>query len=194
MNLFYQNLTEEEQLSKLQRDTIQHLYNNIRKPKKLEILRGDKEFIGNCALFLIDHVKTQGFMRGQGENALVDTCNKYRIDNRMVSYSYLRQSKSVSRTDIVGMREFLYILISIVNPFLIVALGEKTMFSFINRKILLANGHGSVVHYYNEVPVILTYPIDYYKSRENDSDQDYKDYILENDWNFIKEEYERRKK
>ena len=192
MDLFYENLTPRRRLNRLKRELSSHLYGEGEEiPENFRILGGKLRSIGSCALFIMEHVVPQGFMGNSYEMKILELCTRYHIDTRMITYSYLRECTTVSRVSIINSREFLHILVSIVDPVLIVLLGENTLFSFENRKRLLGDYHGKVVGYHNGVPLLLTYDMEYYTERVRVDRLKYRDEIMKSDWTKISNLYRR---
>ena len=158
-------------------------------PEKFRVAGGKLSNAGNCILFVIDHVTQYGFMHARRELKLVELCMRYGIKNRMVTYSYLKPCKIVSRNEIIESKKLLQLFVSIVRPQLIVLLGEKTTFSFMNRKKLVNKEHGKIVGDHNGVPLLLTYGMDYYTEKMRSYERDYLDGIMRNDWEVIMSEY-----
>ena len=193
MDMFYARLTTKGRMLKLKEDFKKLLFKDGEEvPEKFRVTGGKLSNTGNCILFIIDHVTEYGFMRARRELKLVELCVRYGIKNRMVTYSYLKPCKVVSRNEIIESRELLQLLVSIVRPQLIVLLGEKTTFSFMNRKKLVNENHGKIIGNHNGVPLLLTYEMGYYTERMRSYEIDYRHGIMSNDWEVIMSEYTER--
>ena len=101
MDLFYSSLTPKSQLRKLKAEIGNSLYDNV--PKSFKVVTGDIEHINNCAFLIMEHVTEHMFMRAPWDRKLTQLCTKFGIDNRFITYSYLKDLQSVSRSDIISM-------------------------------------------------------------------------------------------
>jgi hypothetical protein len=190
MDLFYSYLTSRGQLRKLKDEIGGNLYDEV--PKGFKIVTGNIEHINNCALLIMEHVTKHKFMRAPWDRKLVQLCTEYGINNKFITYSYLKDTESVSRSDITSSRKYIQLLLSIIQPKLIVVIGENTLLSFLSKKQLLVNFHGKIVGKYEEVPLILTYPMGYYLQYGRQDEKEYRESILLHDWTIIQEEYNKR--
>jgi len=188
MDLFYNNLSTKAQLSKLKKEIGNRIYgNNI--PNNFKIIDGNIEHINNNVLILMEYVSLKGFMKAPWESYLTKLCNHYKINNKFISYSYLIPTKVANRNDIINGRSYIELIISIIRPNLIVCIGENTVLSFLNRKKLLHNFHGQVVEKYENIPIIITYPMGYYLQYGRPDEKYYRQSILKNDWDIINSYY-----
>ncbi len=194
MDLFYQGLSREEQLERLKKEFIDIVYKDNRKPSvaKFKLIGGRKENYSNSVLFIAEHVGPKGFMGGAHERHLVQLCNTNDIINRTIVYAWPRKCDTIARIDILKVRNPLYSLVSYIDPKFIVILGDKTTFTFFNKKVELSEDHGKIIGYYLDFPLVLVYPPEYFLSRDSREDKRYKDSILKIDWECIKNEYKRR--
>ena len=186
MNLFYANLSPEEQLKKLSSDIL----NSVTTRKKtLNTVNLNLNNIGNLCLFVFPHVTLQGFGKDTDVCDIISLTKKYNLDKVGFTYSYLFPTENVSRNQIKEFTPWIDQLIEIVKPKLLVSVGENSTLSFFNRKIKIEK-HGTQIGCYGEIPILLTLEPSYYSEHSAYEDAHYKSYIKNKDWIFIKEKYD----
>lgn len=187
MDLFYSNLPIEDQLRALVKDI---LNNENTKKKKLSIINGDIKDIGNNILFVLPHVTQEGFLRDLDAQLLLELIEEYKITKNIITYSYLLPVQQVTRNELREFSVWVEKLIDIIQPRLIVMVGEDTTLTFSNRKIKIEN-NGSIVMTFNGIPCMLTFSPSYYTEHSAYENERYKNYIKQKNWTEIKKEYER---
>lgn len=120
---------------------------------------------------------------------LLSTLKDRGIDKYFITYCYHQPTSKVTRKNIKEYSVWIHKLVEVTMPKLIVCLGEESIFSFFKRKAILRDYHGKEIDKFNEIPVMLTFSMDYYTERSEYEDVNYKDFILNNDWSKIKEKY-----
>lgn len=190
MDLFYSNLTEQQQLNKLKNEikTTQDVDFNImdNHSNKFKIIYGSKKIFGNCCLILYPHVTLKGFMGTYSEKKYLELLEEYEIQNYIISYCIFKPCTSTSRPIIQAQSNIINNLISIVSPKFIVSLGEDVSGLFIKRKPIIEETHASLLESHLDIPVILTYHPNYYFSKTGKEDKNYRNFNTHSDLSLIK--------
>jgi hypothetical protein len=197
MDLFYSGLSTTMQLRKLTKEVKKRLNvssNDVKGKFKLVLRSGPMEtLLSNCCLFLIPHVAKKGFMQGIGEpDKLMELIHEHKMEKSVISYCYHGKIESVSKRMIKECTNQIETLISIIDPRLIVLLGEEACYVFLSRKSKIEDHHGELVRSHNGIPLILTYHPGYYITHSAYEDKRYKENIMNHDWSIIKEYYDKR--
>lgn len=189
MDLFYQG-TFEEQISSLKKD-IRKLAKSsgITFRHKLLLLWGSKENINNNILFIQPPYPGGKYFKDKDTEKLINTLNKYEISKYFITYCYHLLSPKITRKLIKQYSGWIKKLVDFVQPRLIVCLGEESIFSLFKRKSMIQDHHGKVFGIYQEIPVLLTYPMSYYYEKSEYEDVRYKNFLMDNDWNAIRDMY-----
>lgn len=182
MDLFYAGKTPEESIKKIKKD-LKFLNQN----KFPEIMYGQIDYINRNILFIQEHINNK-FMKDNTDKDLIKTINEYKLDKYFITYSHLLNTNPL-RNDIKNFAPWIHKIIDVLNPKLIVILGENTCFTFFTKKFLLKNHHGNIIGYHNNIPVILTYSMDYYIKNDDYRDLSFKLANKKNDWEYIQKEY-----
>lgn len=193
MDLFYSKKTPTQQL-KMLKDELMSKYNitsNVRLTSKdnFKLLYGNKKATDNCVLFILDHVTDKGFLNNKNEKKLIEIVKKYKMLNSLFTYAYPIRTDKITRIQVKEAIPSIELLIDIINPKLIIVLGEITSELFLSRKAIIDDHHGSIITTYNEQPVIQTYKFSYYNSSEGYEDKRYKEAVFKKDWDFITKKY-----
>lgn len=193
MDLFYQGDTLRKYTNKLKKD-IQDLAKkeNIIIKEKLKLVYGTKDCEGNNLLVIMPpYIKGEYFKSNQIEKLEI-ILKTYEINNYFLTYSYHLPKDKVTRKDIKTYGFWIKRIIDYVCPKIIVCLGEESMFSLFKRKAILKDYHGQIVGEHLEIPVFLTYPMEYYNEKSQYEDNSYKSYLLKKDWENISKEYKEK--
>lgn len=194
MDLFYGNLTPEQQLRKLTKDVKAKLNatnNVIKGSKSFKLFIGKKEVFGNCCMFLLPNPNTKGVGESVADKFVMATAIGLGMNKSILTYSYPKICPNATKKQIIDHIDDLYMLTSIVSPKMIVVMGADACLSFSNIKQTVDNRHGTIIEHYNGAPVILTYHPSYYTDNSGYEDDRYKKQLMTSDWNFIKEQYNR---
>lgn len=186
MDMFYCNLSPEEQLQKLSSEMIASV--RTRK-KKLFTVTINPINIGNNILFVLPHVTLAGFGKDDNAKWLKETIREFGITKYALTYGYLVPTEHISRNQFKEFAQWIHRLIEIIRPRLLVLVGENVTLSFFNRKIKIEN-HGTQVGLFGDIPCILTLEPSYYLEHSAYENEAYKQFLRQKDWNFIKEQYQ----
>lgn len=75
---------------------------------------------------------------------------------------------------------------------MIVLMGEDTFLTFFPRKEKMDKVHGTIVGDHNGIPLIATYEMSWYREMSKYNTGDFRKHIQEEDWKFIKEQYDKK--
>lgn len=196
MDLFYGS-TPEEQLRSLKRDIktwAKSKYNYDFGNKRLYVAWGKSENIGNNILIVTTPLL-------QDAKPFEDNCCSY-IKHLLIKHNILKffmtpnfiiPKDKVTKSDIKDYSRLVDNLVDIIQPKLIVTLGEDSTFAFFRRKFILRDYHGKVIGSSKQgIPIILTYSADYYTEKSEYEDPSFKNFISDNDWTVISSMYKER--
>jgi len=187
MDLFYSTLSIRDQLAKFKQDMIDKY--KITDVEKYKVIRGKQKNFGNCCMFIMSNMPKKGFMKDRHDKFLSDTIKFFKIEKHVLTYAYFNPSLNVSRKDMKSSIPDVELLISIVNPKLIVLLGEGPGDLFVGRKPKIEDSHGKVIAHYNSVEILSTYEMAYYRTKTGYEDDRYKSHIYQEDWKYIHSKY-----
>ena len=190
MDLFSSNLSVNQRLNEIKEKYKKLLEVDQNGKGKFTIIKGNKKNFENCILFIFPFVTEHGFFNAAFEKQFfISLLDKYNITNYIICYAQPAKSLGAARKTIKKSREIFYDLVEIIAPKLIVTFDDSSAELFMNQKPNIIEDHGKVVYNYNDIPVILTYNIDYYNKRTGYEDDNYKISILKEDWKIISDYY-----
>lgn len=160
--------------------------------KKIKILYGEEKHIDNNILIVHPAYSGPDYFCGDEFSAPIELMNKLEMFNHFVTYANPIPFAKQTRDTIKNFRPWMYNLVDIIRPKLIVVLGEDAQFVFFTKKSLLLDYHGLIIGNYNSIPVMSSYEFAYYATQSAYEDRTYKKYIQNYDWQLIKTEYTRR--
>jgi len=189
MDLFTSMLTPNQQLKTILDDYKQMFECEQNGKGRFRVITGDKNHYGNCILFIIPNVSSAGFMNAEYEENLITTLKDYHIENYIIAYAQPNKTNSPSRKLIKQSRPLMHKIIEIVSPKMIIAFDDSSAELFMNQKPNIIEDHGKIITTHYDIPVILTYNMDYYIKRTGYEDAKYKRNIFFEDWVFINQQY-----
>jgi hypothetical protein len=183
-------MTQTQQLTQLKKEYMEMFECEQNGQSKFRLIHGDKKYYGNCALLILPYVTEHGFLNAEHEKTnLMKTLEHYKITNYMITYAQLNKSSSSSKKLIKQSRPLMTKLIEIINPKLIIVFDESSSLLFMTQKPNITEQHGTMITTYFNIPVLLTYNLDYYNKRTGYEDKTYKNNIFFNDWLTISTQY-----
>lgn len=192
MDLFYQG-TLQEQIKALKKDIrVEAKKQGVAFKHKLALVWGIPAYQGNNILLVQPPYKEGKYFQDKSTERLKNTLNDYEITKYFITYSYHIPKDKVTRKDIKTYGSWIAKIVNAVAPRLVVCLGEDAIFSFFKRKMILRDNHGEIVGRHESIPIMLTYPFDYYTQKSEYEDSSYKNFLLDSDWKSIKNEYDKR--
>lgn len=196
MNLFYGS-TIQEQLKNLKKDIklwAQTAHSYDYGHKRIYIAFGKIENVGNNCLFISSpFAKDSPPFEDSSYAFLKRTIEDFGILKFFMTPNFLIPKDTVTRADIKEYSKFIESIVDIVQPKLVVVLGEDSTFSFFKRKFILRDWHGKIIGQTPQaIDVVLSYAPDYYNERSEYEDPSFKKFILNNDWNYISTLYKKR--
>ena len=196
MDLFYQQDSIKDQIKILKKD-IKHYaeQRNIKLDKSFKILFGNASAVGNN-IFIIQPPYEAGtpYFKGEDFDYLINILDSNNVTNYFTTYCSLLPHKDVGKKDIVAFSCWIHKLIEIAQPHTIVVLGESAPFTFVSRKCILKDTHGTVIDNFAGIPIIITYEMTYYTKMSQYEDISYKNFLREKDWGIIIDRYRRQTK
>lgn len=157
----------------------------------ISIAYGNVNNIGSNILIVDKPVGSKKPFKSKYDKYLINLLKSKGLDKFFITYCYsiVKDPTTVSKKDIKNFSTWINRLVSIIQPKVIVVLGEEAELAFSKRKVVLKENHGSEIGIYNNIPIFLTYPMDYYVDSSGYEDESYKIFIQTNDWNKITEAY-----
>jgi len=190
MDLFMSTMSQTQQWTQLKKDYQSMFECEQNGQSKFRLIVGNKGSYGNCVLLILPYVSEHGFMNADYEkNNLLNTLKTYDINNYVIVYAQPNKSSGASRPLIKKSRPLMHKLIEIVNPKFIVTFDDSAAELFINQKPNIVEQHGTEFANHYDIPVILTYNMDYYVKRTGYEDNTYKTNIFFEDWKAISDKY-----
>lgn len=192
-DLFYSTaVTLEDQLELLRADILDDAKRNGVVKRKLPIVFGDQAYVGNAVLIVQPPFTGRKHFDGEEFNQLLFILQEYQMHNYFITYAHLIKLERHTKEGIKAFGSWIWKLIDIIQPKMIVVLGEDAQLSFLKKKCILRDYHGQKIGSHMDIPIFLTYPISYYLNESSYENKSYKDFILNGDWKVLQEEYKRR--
>lgn len=191
IDLFTANMTVEEQIEDL-RTGLKESYiksGAITKRTKIKLFYGDMKDVGNNILIITNPPSAKLFESPEDQRVM-QILNEFNLNNFFLTYYYLLPDKKINRQEIKEFGYWIRKITDILDPKLIVCIGEESQFCFFKQKKVIRDFHGKLIGDYNSIPIYATYPIPYYVKRSEFEDTTYKDFIKNQDWGMIKKKYE----
>lgn len=158
--------------------------------KRLVLAKGNADDVGNNILVVCEPQKNMNWFSSKADKYAISILEKYEMPRYFLTASHLLPLKSVGREDIKAFSTWVQKITDLLEPRLIVLLGEHAEFCFLRRKFILRDYHGTEIGRYNGIPLLLTYPMSYYLNSVEYVDPGYKQFLENNDWTLIKERYD----
>lgn len=193
LDLFLSNKTPIEQLDMLRADIkdYQSKANIDSKKTKIKLFYGDIKYFNTGILVITDPPKAK-FFESAEDKLIINILNSYDLNEFFITYNYLIYG-SGSTKDIKNFSYYIKKLTDIINPKLIVCMGESSQFCFFKKKFMMSDYHGKQIGDYETIPIMTTYPIWYYEEKSKFEDHSYKEELRNKDWYAIKKRYEESK-
>jgi len=190
MDLFSDGLTDNQKINELKEKYKKLLEVEQNGKGKFNLIKGSKSNYNNCILIIIPNISTFGFMNAEYEKQdLIGTIDKFDLDNHIIAYASPAKSQGASRKLIKDSRQLMFDLIDIVQPKLIIVLNDNTSELFLSQKSNIMEQHGTIIAYHYDIPVILTFNLDYYSTKTGYEDAKYKKLLYNEDWTYIQSKY-----
>ena len=191
MDLFY-NGNFQEQFELLKKDikeyakTLGYNYKN----RELILAYGEQSTVGNNILFVTPPLnrKKKPF-KDRESIELIKTIRQYGLTNYIITPVFPIPLETISKKHIKDYRPWLMKTIYILEPRLIIVMGEDSELAFINRKYILRDYCGEKISTCHDADVILAYPTSYYLEHSEYEDPSYKNQLKAQEWTNIKTLY-----
>lgn len=180
MDLFLTNKNFNKQCQIIKNDILKYYNSN----EKIKILSGNEENIGKSILIVTN--KSDGYFNSNSDNTIKNICDKYNI-KYFLTYNYF--FNNISMRNIKEFSPFIHRITDIVQPKLILCLGELSQLCYFKKKFMIENYHGQEIGKYQDIPIYTSYEMEFYDIRSKYTDTNYKNFIKENDWNNINLKY-----
>ena len=190
LDLFSQDLTSEQRLEDL-RNLIKLYQTKIgidSKRTKVKLFFGDIANFNSGVLVISNPPKAKFFETAE-DKFICNILDSLEITKYFITYNYLIFGDKASQAILKEFGFYIRRLVDIINPKIIVCMGEESQFSFFKRKFMLGDFHGKQIGEYEDKPIMATYPISYYEERSKFEDHSYKTEIRNKDWTAIKNKY-----
>lgn len=190
LDLFTVNLSIDEQFELLRANIKETYIKNkvITKRTSIKLCLGDTNDIGNNLLVITIPPKAKLFESPDDKN-LIQILKEFELFKFFITYYHLIPGANPSKKDIKDFGYWIRNLTDIINPKIIVCIGEDAHLSYFKRKFILRENHGKLIGDYNSIPIFALYPISYYVKRSDFEDISYKLYMKTTDWSNVKKKY-----
>jgi len=190
MDIFYNNEDFKKNVMKIKKDLKKYGNEQLFEiPKDFKIIRCNPDNFGSNIMFIQPPFKGGKYFETKEDKMLDKLCDKYGILKRTFTYCHLFPLEKISKNSIKEFKYWIHHFVDLVSPNIIIILGEEAELSFLKTKVLINENHGKEITEYNGIPVILTYPMDYYINNNNYEDVSYKQFIQNHDWKIIQTYY-----
>ena len=188
-DLFTAGMTIEEQIEYL-RSELKETYiksETITKKTKVKLFYGDLKDVGNNVLIIAPPPESR-FFESPEDQKLIQILNEYNIFNFFITYYYLFPRK-VSRQEIKNFGYWIRKITDILDPKLIVCVGEDAQFSYLKQKKIIRDFHGKQIGDHYSIPIYAVYQTHYYIKKSEYEDPTYKTFLKNNDWGTVSKKY-----
>lgn len=162
----------------------------LKSKSRMYILYGDSSYVGDNML-VVDNPHTGNYMNTENYKALRRLLTGRGMHQFFVTNCYILPKKP-SLTEVKSFSTWIHRIARLIEPRLIVTMGEVANLSFMKRKPIMRDSHGSQVGEFDGAPIYTTYDMGYYTKQSPHEDLHYKLFIQEQDWNNIQAEYDER--
>jgi hypothetical protein len=163
-------------------------YYNINKKSKVKLFYGDLKDVGNNILVVAP--PQHKFFESEDDKIIINILSEFRLFNYFLTYYYLIPNTKPSKQDIKNFGFWIRNIVDILEPKLIVCVGEDAQFSFYKSKFIIRDYHGLQIGEYNSIPIFASYIVPYYSKKADTEDMTYKNFIKNKDWSNIKKKYD----
>lgn len=190
LDMFTAGMTPIERLEALRAEIKDYQNRNCidHKKTKIKLFWGDTVNINTGIVIITDPPKAK-FFESNGDKFIINLLTSYDLTKFFITYNYLVYGENSTPKDIKDFSYYIKKLIDIINPKIIVCMGESSQFCFFKRKFMMIDFHGKQIGDHESIPIFTTYPIKYYEERSKYEDHSYKEQIRNKDWEAIKEKY-----
>lgn len=194
LDLFNIDKTPQQRIDALKDEMVQFKRSSgvDTRKSKIKLFFGDINNFNDGILTISTPPATKLF-ESPDDKYLMDILEAIDLKKYFLTYNYLFFGDKANIKTIKDFGYFIRKLVDIINPKLIVCLGEESQFSFFKKKFLISDFHGKQIGEYEGKPIMTTFPISYYIERSQFEDHSYKDSIKTKDWNAIKEKFKELK-
>jgi len=193
LDLFSVNLSPEDRISILKEEikAIAKSEGLDMRRNKISLGLGNLENAGNNIMIVTDPPEKGKWFDSGTDRRLYGILTDIDIDKFFHTYYFLYKKKTkLSKLDVKRFGAWIKRLTDIVDPKLIVCLGETAQLSFVTQKSILRDYHGQQIGMYDNIPIYTSYPANYYSEKSEFEDHTYKDFIKQKDWTLIKKAYD----
>jgi len=189
-DLFY-NGSFTDKIKKIKVDIKNHMSNcGVVIPKTLSLCRGNVDNVNNNMLIVGPPFQGSKYFESKNDKMLFTLLQDLGIDKVFYTYCHLFKLPHYSRETLQTFSIWIKTLTELIGPKLILILGEQAELSYLKRKVILKENHGTVIGDYNGIPLMLTYPVEYYSETGSKWEtSSYKEKIMQKDWLSIKNKY-----
>lgn len=189
LDLFNINLTPVERLEALREEIKDYQKRSCPdKKSKVKLFWGDLTKLGKGIVVITNPPKAK-FFESTEDKFIINLLTSYDLNDFFITYNYLIYGEEYTPKDIKEFGYYIKKLIDIINPKMIVCMGESSQFCFFKKKFMMIDFHGKQIGEHESIPIFTTYPIKYYEERSKFEDHSYKEQIRNKDWTAIKEKY-----
>ena len=190
LDLFTASMTVEDQIENLRTELKDSFIksNLITKRTKLKLFYGDLKDVQNNML-IVAPPPISKFFESPEDEKLIRILSEFNITNFFLTYYYLLPDKKISRKEVKDFSYWIKKITDILEPKLIVCIGEESQFCYLKQKKVIRDFHGKQIGDYNSIPIFAAYPAVFYMKKFDYEDPTYKDFMKNHDWGTIQKKY-----
>lgn len=194
LDLFNVNQTPEQRLESLRGEIkeYQKAHGIDSKKTKVKLFYGDMANF-NDGILVITAAPKAKFFETPDDKFIISLLTSIELKKFFITYSCLVYGEGNTPKEIKEFGYYIKKLVDIINPKLIVCMGETSQFVFFKRKFMMGDFHGKQIGDYEGIPIMTTFPIYYYEEHSKFEDHSYKDQLKNKDWGAIKDKFKELK-
>jgi hypothetical protein len=183
-------MTVDEQIENLRTELKESYIKSglITKKTKIKLFYGDLKDICNNVLIVAPPPPSKFFNSPEDER-LIRVLSEFNILNYFITYYYLIPDKKVSRKEVKDFSYWIKKITDILEPRIIVCVGEESQFCYLKQKKVMRDFHGKQIGDYNSIPIYTLHPTIVYMRKYEHEDSTYKDFMKNHDWGAIQKKY-----
>lgn len=191
LDLFY-NGSFQQNIKKLKEDLKKYAQeNSLLLPDPFNIVKLRPSCVGSCVLFICPPAISSSLFTTAEDKLLDSLCKEYEIENKAITYCYIFQSLHKNKNVIKEFSPWIKKLTDLIQPKLIITLGEDAQCSFFRNKFLMRDCSSTIIGNYSDIPIGAIYPMDYFISKTGFEDLSFKQYLKKSNWDFVKAQYDK---
>ena len=155
-------------------------------PKNFSIAKCSTKESERIPLFVLPPFKGPKMFDTWNDNTLRNLCAHFSIINYVMTYCFPFIKDTLTNGDLKEYSDKLNEIIQLINPTILVLLGDQAQIPVLSRKHPLDVWHGELVPNC-ELKTMTLFSADYYCKRTKTEDKSFKYALRDNDWSKLKD-------